>query len=526
MHTVTAGFLASAEAAANRPNFSALISWLKNYDEDAQFFTIGTSAIESMDIIASGGGTAAFFDKYDYTLETEQVNSFTVERTISTIPIGIMSAQLDIEFDNTSKRYLPTYDPTIGDYIKPGRPIRVNAGFDFEMLPQFVGYTGRPILTLGNRVLQYHAFDAITYLNSTKSELDPIENVTANEAIEELLIEAGFAADQYELDASTQSELLVVNPKGEMIGEVIREIVEAEQGIFFFDENGIARFWNRLHIDLNSTSVGELSYDNSLDLKYVDTPVINHVRVNANPRRVETNELLYTLPTPITLAPGTTTEFIGSMTDDDGPLPVKTIDTPGYLAGAGLSSYATNTQADGSGSTVGTVTVDPVEVLGTSFKITFDNPTGGVVYVTALTLYGDAIKVYQRITQEYRDEASIEENGLNPDNGNEVMVFENNYIQGTSEAFSFAFNTVDQFSQPRRQITAPIFPNPAYQFGDVLTLNLEDTGEVIKCVILGNRLTLSNADGIHQDLTLEGRTFSTLFTIGVSAIEGADAIAL
>lgn len=527
MQAVTSAFQTAAAAPYNEPNFGVLLSWLKNFNASTQFFQIGVSPIGGTHPIKGNNDNITLFDKYDYVREDPYVNNLTVERTISTIPIGTMSAQLDLELDNTTKRFLPNYDATIGDFVtRPGRPVKVNSGFGTEVVPIFTGYTGRPKITLANRSWSVHAFDAMEYLNNFTSELSMQVNIKAEDFLALLLNEAGFSSSSYVLEQSTQNKIGFISPYGQKTGDLIRNVVEAEGGLFFFDEQGIARFWNRLHFDLNSTPVATLNYSNLMDLQFKDTPIINWVRVISKPRAVTANQLIYRLAQTFELAPGETKDLVFSLKDDDGDLPTTSIDTPVYVDSQITSFYRTNNKSDGSGDPqVAYITLNSFTTWGTGGAANFTNTsTSDTMYITDLQLYGTPAKVVTTITEEYKDQDSIDENGLNPDDGGDVMEITNDYIQDKGTAQAYAFNIVNQFSTPGRQLTSVPFGNPAWQFGDVFSVNVEDTGDVLTMVMLGSKLNMDRTTALSQSMTLEERTFRKYFQIGVSQIGGPDAI--
>lgn len=527
MQTVSSQFTTAAAASYNEPNTGVLVSWAKNFNSSVQFFQIGVSPIGGDHPIKGNYADITLFDKYDYDVETQQVNNLTVERTVSTIPIGTMSAQLDLELDNTTKRYLPSYDPDIGDHVqKSGRPVKVNAGFGLETIPQFTGFTGRPKISLGKRKWNVHAFDAMEFLNNFESSLGMQVNISTKNMIALLLAEAGFSSSNYVLEDSVQSNIAFINPYGQKSGAVIQKLVEAEGGLFFFDEQGYGRFWNRLHFDLNSTPVGTLNYSNLIDLQFKDTPIINHVRVISKPRAVTANQLIYRLAQSIEIQPGEVFRFTFGFRDDDGDLPVTTIDTPVYVDSQVTSFYRTNVASDGSGDPASNyITRTDFDTWGTGGVIEFTNSsTGQVMYITDLQIYGTPAKVVTTITEEYKDQDSIDDYGLNPDNSGVVMEVTNDYIQDRATAFVYAFNIVTNFSQPGRQLTSVPFANPAWQFGDVFNVTIEDTAETMKMVMLGNKLNMDRTTPLSQSMTLEERIFRSYFQIGVSQIGGPDAI--
>lgn len=526
MQSVSAGFTASAAAAQNNPTFSALVSWLKTFTSGAGFFTIGTSSIGGADSIKGPGGVATFLDKYDYLVETPNVNSLTIQRSISAIPVGVMSGQLDIELNNSSSRYLPGFDGTIGNYIKPGRPIKVNVGFDAEQVPLFAGFTGRPMVSVPNRTATLHAYDGMAYLNNFQSSLAMQTNIKTDALLALLLAEAGFTSSQYSLEASLQLPIAFVAPTGQKTGDLIDKVVSAENGMAFFDEQGIFHFWNRLHFDLNSTSVATLNYSNLVGLDVVDTPVINDVIVTSKPRAVTANQLVWRLSTPFVVGPGQTVVYPANFSDDDGALPVSVVDTPVYIDSQITSFYKTNTASDNSGSTSqSNISLSSSSNVGTAYLMSFTNSsTTTPMWITDIQLYGTPAKVVATYQQEYQDTASITDNGVNPDNNGVPLPINNDYIQDATTALAYATNVVQQFSQPRRQFNLQPLANPAFQFGDVISVFVDDLATTTKMVVFGTKLSMSPSQLIGQTLTAEGRVFRSLFTIGTSSIGGLDAI--
>lgn len=527
MHVTSPQFQEAANAPDNEPAFTVGISWKKDTDPASQPFTIGVSTIGGPDRISGGGDIPTLLDAFLYDDESDYINTITIDRTISAIPFGVLSAQLDIELDNTSKRFLPNYDPDIGSYIKVGRPIRVGIGLNKEVLPQFSGFTGRPQITLGDRRVNIHAYDAMAYLNDFESNLGIQTNISLNDMLALWLQEAGYAPNQYTLESSLQEPLAFVVSKGKKIGSMIREAVEAEMGVFFIDEIGRPKFWNRYHFNNNSGPVSTLSYDNTNDMKYVDTPVINFVRVISNPRSVRDNQPVFILAGAIQVDPGMTVTFPGGYTDEDGELPVIDVDAPiASSTTINESYYTANTQADGEGSDAFTDTVmSNFESFGNVFFVDFTNTGVGPVYISDMRIYGRPAKVRDHIVEEYKDQDSIDENGLNPNDGGEIIEIRNDYIQDGPAAKAFATNMVFGYKQPRRQLTMPVFPNPSYQFGDVVSVEIEDTGETLTCIIMGNVIGMSRDTIIYQDVTVEERDFTAYFTIGQSIIGGSDIIA-
>lgn len=524
MQTVSTDWAALVAAPKVRLSDGVFISWLRDTGS-ADFFTIGTSTIEGGDFIKSGGSAAAFFDKYQFDDYTSYVAAWTVERKLGSLPFGLIMAQANLELDNSSKLFTPGYDPTIGDYVLPNRPIKLSVGYDGESFQQFVGFTTRPVNTRSTQTTALHAYDVMEYVNNYKSELPVQAGVRFDELLEAGLLEMGFDPSQYELDQSLQQPIGYLAPYNKKWGDIIRWGCEAEQGIVFADENGIIRFWNRQHFLTNTSTVHSLTFSNMEDFETDTTPIINDVIVRGKPRAVGVNQRIFELQVAETIPAGGSKVVVVDFTDDFGELPVTAMDTP--TVGGNTSRYRANALLDDSGTDVSAnVTVTDSDLVGTTAFITFANSGTSPAYLTQLVIYGTPAKVTAPVEERYRDEASIEAYGLNPDNNGEPLVIENDLIQDWSTALSLATTMVEENKTPNRRYSPPLLgANPALQIGDFIQVTDGDTGEVKTMYLMGYRIWRRPGGELGQILNLEERTIKSYFTIGSSAIAGTDEIA-
>lgn len=561
----TSGWAGNVAATSRKLGYGVLMDWTLATASGVQFFTIGTSLIGGSDIIKSGGGVPAFFDKYQFTDYSNYALSWNVDRRLGQYPYGLFMAQADIALDNSSKLFLPFFDPTIGSGILPNRPVKLSVGFNGELLNQFIGFTGKPQNTIGaGRQTILHAYDAVNYLNSYTSTASGVltvsglyTNQSASTIVGDLLGEAGFSSSQYVLDISLQSNIGYLSPGGSQIGDIIQALCEAEQALFFADENGILRFWNRQHFTTVSGSYATQSgiqttvsgtyttftFANLSELNYANTPIFNDVTVQAIPRAVQPIQKVWGLTSYQTIQPGQSLTIEADFSDANGPLPVTYVQTPVSSSGGGtgISVYTVNTASDGSGSdATSSVTLvstssgggiggaaNPADnYLGTTYYVTFHNTSGAAVYVTAMTLFGTPATVTQVISQRYQDGTSIANYGTNPGNMYQTIVIENDLIQDPSTAYALAYVLVKNYKDPlRRYENVPVFANPALQIGDFIALVNADTGETNTAYVTGIRTSLGTNGQLQQYLDFELRSFVHFFTIGSSSIGGTDSIA-
>lgn len=539
--TTTSGYITNVKAAFRPVGFGVQIAWQRVVASNVSFFTIGTSTIGGGDIIKSSGSFVTFFDKFVFTDYTQYVINWSVSRTLGQYPYGMIMAQADVQLDNTSGLFLPGKDSTIGSGILPNRPLKISASIGNESLQQFVGFTGQPELSIGDRKMTLHAFDAMDYVQKSSITTSGtttsgtstttsgyLVNVQAQTIIQYILTTLGFSSNQFVLDQGLQANYGYVSLADRKYGDIINDVVVAEQALAFVDEGGIFRFWNRQHfLTTSGVSQFQLDYTNTVSLEYENSPVINDVIVTAKPRAVQAKQKIWELQSAKEIPPNTTLDVFADFQDDYGDMPVTSVDTPQYITTATTSSYNTNSASDGSGtSSSGQLTLIGVYLFGKSYKMTFRNTGSNSAFITQLSLYGTPAKVTTEISQRYFDPTSVEAYGRNPSNNGDPLTIDNDYIQDSSSAMSLAITLVREYGSPRRRYKAEIFPRPELQIGDWGQITVPDANNETKNVyIVGIQIQMAENADFKQYLWLEERNPKSYFTIGTSTIGGTDEIA-
>lgn len=532
MQTVSSGWGNKTAQGSRRISYGVLVAWMRNVASGVRFFTINQSRIGGHDIIKGGGDFVSFFDKFQYDDTSQFVTSISVQKNIGQYPYGVIMAQADVELDNTSKKFLPGFDTTIGSGILPGRPIKISVGIEDEYMKLFTGYTSQPQITLNNRVVQMHAFDVFNYINGYRSTRSggfvnaPFHNVVASG-----MYEMGFSASQFIIDKSLQGNIGYLTTYDKKWGDVFKQGCEAEQALMFTDENGIIRFWNRQHFLTASGVVKfQLSYSKISDLQYQNTSIINDVIVKAKPRAVQARQKIWEATSVIELPPNTDTDYFIDLSDDFGPLPVTTVDIPKYItdASGSQSYYATNLNEDGSGIAANSnISVVSAYSFGTTYRVTFRNTYTSKLFLTQLVIYATPAKVTQVIEERYQDATSIDVFGRNPSNSGEPITIENDLIQDKSTARSLAYTLVNEYKSPGKRYICPVAvqSDPALQIGDAGLLLIADTNEVKNVYITGITNVIARNGDYQQTLEVEERSIKSYFTINQSKIGGSDSIA-
>lgn len=533
MQTVSSGWGDKISIGARHIGYGVLVAWMRTTATGVRYFTINQSRIGGQDMIKGSGDFVTFFDRYRYDDASPFVTSISVQKNIGQYPYGVIMAQADVELDNTSKKFLPGFDTTVGSGTGlPNRPIKISIGIEDEYIKLFTGFTSQPKATLNNRVVQMHAFDAFNYINGYRSTISgafvnaPFHNVIASG-----MAEMGFSSSQYVIDKSLQQNIGYLATYDRKWGDIFKDGTEAEQALMFVDEAGIVRFWNRQHfLTTSGTPRFQLSYSKLSDLQWQNTPIINDVIVKAKPRAVQARQKIWEATQNIELPPGQDTEYFVDFSDDFGPLPTTSVSIPQYIttASGSTSFYATNDQSDGSGEARNSyVSLLSAYSFGTTYKLTFRNTFTSLLYLTQLAIYANPAKVTQVIEERYQDSTSIDAFGRNPSNSGEPITIENDLIQDKSTARSLAYTLVKEYKSPGKRYICPVAiqSDPALQIGDAGLLLINDTAETKSVYITGITNVIQRNGDYGQQLEVEERNIRRYFTINQSKIGGTDAIA-
>ena len=533
MQTVSSGWGNKISIGARHIGYGVLLSLMRTTATGIKYFTINQSRIGGPDIIKGGGDFVTFFDKFRFDDVSPFVTSISVQKNIGQYPYGVIMAQADVELDNTSRKFLPNFDATVGSGVGlPNRPMKISIGIEDEYLKLFTGYTTQPKITLNNRVVQMHAFDAFNYINGFRATTSgafvnaPFHNVIASG-----MYEMGFSASQFVVDKSLQQNIGYLATYDRKWGDVFKDGCEAEQALMFVDENGIIRFWNRQHfLTTSGTPRFQLTYSKLSDIQWQNTPIINDVIVKAKPRAVQAQQKIWEATNNVELAPNADTDYFIDFSDDNGPLPVTSVSIPKYIttASGSQSYYASNDQSDGSGLARDSyVSLRSAYSFGTTYKLTFRNTFTSTIYLTQLVIYATPAKVTQVIEERIQDTTSIDAFGRNPSNSGEPITIENDMIQDKSTARTLAYTLVKEYKSPGKRYVAPVAiqSDPALQIGDFGLLKIEDTNELKSVYITGITNSIQRNGDYTQTLEVEERTIRRYFTINQSKIGGTDLIA-
>src|SRR5690606_8457589 len=116
-------------APVRRVRYSVLMSFLKDYDDSADFFEIGVSSIGSNHGL-KGEGVIQEWDKYTFEDFSSRVLSVDYDRQAEQPTAPLTMATCDIVLDNSDDICTPGNAASeLDGFILPRRPVRVSIGF-------------------------------------------------------------------------------------------------------------------------------------------------------------------------------------------------------------------------------------------------------------------------------------------------------------------------------------------------------------------------------------------------------------
>lgn len=516
MQSVSTQFENRANGQMRPLSWRTLMSFPKAFEPDVDFFTIGVSTIGGLDIIKGVGDVIQEWDKYQYDDYTNRIMSIEVTRQEEPVN-SVALAMADIKMRNTDDYFSPNAGSAIEDFILPYRPAKLYLGFGQENVPIFTGLTDKmPTIDEAGKTASFHLIDFMYSLfNRPLDETIILENVRTDEALEELMDAAGILPTQFDFDIGFNIIAFVYFEKGTKFGDAVRELMEAEMGRFYMDEQGVIRFKNRQNY--SSTPVWHFDKSNVLDIKTkTQDDIINVVEIKANVREVQALQKYWELQSAVLVPAGGSVDIWADFDD-----PVTVVDDPVDVQSATTSSFTASTRESiDEGQIVSTsVTVDTTQ-FAKSFKMTFSNANTFAVYINVLELWATPAKVVKQIYVREEDSASVAQYD------ERVMTIENEFINDEGEAYSKALIILDDWSQYGGISELVVKGNPALQIGDAVTSTIEGyAGTFIITKIVNKFLMTGKGVQFTQILTVKKREFKTYFTIGVSTIGGTDVIA-
>jgi hypothetical protein len=552
-------FTARADAAMRPISWSLFISFARELDVAADFFTVGVSTVGGPDIIKGTDDVLQLWDKYQYLDYSNRV--MTMEWSQSMDPLySVQSAIGDIVLNN--------YDNYLaGDnFALPYRPVRLGAGFgntmtgDVEILPQFIGVTEKaPTIDESAKTASYHVIDFMsTIYNRPLNQAIILTNVTTDDALDALLQLVGLSPTQYDLDPGFNVIPFLYFPADTKFGDAAQQLMQAEMGRLYMSETGRITFKNRQNF--SDTPVWYFDRHNVTAYQSrKQDDIINVVEITANVRTVQAKQKYWELTSATEIPAGGSIDIWANFSD-----PVTTVDTPVYFTSATTSLYTTNKLEDGTGSAVTSGVSVTTTQFATSYLMTFTNANAYSVFISTIQLFATPAIAVKTVYIREQDDDSVAQYDEH------VLQINNDFFIDESTATSKAKIILTDNATYGQVQQVTVKGHPGLQINDAITLAVRkrtyialqgDTltsvaaaygttllalealnpsidpvagmsdGTKVKLGIIPETYVITgiashlNTPSFTQDLTLKPLTRTKYFTVGISTVGGTDIIA-
>lgn len=486
---------------------SVSVSWEKNRTTDIKWFTLNESVLDGSDLLVQDPtDPIQYWDSYDYKSETDRLIEQSWSRSVE-FPYNIQTAVADFKLNNYDGRYDFNGDSDLSEYILPKRPIRLYAGFKIngvpELVPQFVGMTEKVPSYTGksNTTAIFKATDFMSQIADFKlSNTIMSRDIRTDEAIEIILNQFGLQAGMYELDKGVNIIPFFYTHAGLDAGNILKKLVQAENGSLWIDEKGIVRFQPR------TASIGQepvAVYDSSNIIEITPSTtsgIVNSVKIKSKVRKIMDNQQVFTMSNENGYSsendnyhiPANGTLTIWANFDD----PLWTGNVNPVLNGADTSSSFK--VLDLSGENVNS----NVSANGTLFaedaRIVFTNTNSFPVSISFLSIWGEPAKVDDTLEFEAYDDESVEKFGEC-----KLEIEDNDYFGSYSNINSYVDYILNQRKEYNPTIKLKVKGNPALQLGDIVIIDHESADrEYNNYKIVGIEHRLSGK-GLETNLTAE-----------------------
>lgn len=478
MNTVSEKFNEIASGPIRPLDWQVGISWSKQRDPDTSWFTLDQSHLNGNDILADNDNNPIqMWGTYEYAMLRDRITEISVSRSVE-FPYNVQSAICDVSLNNYDGYFSIDDDNSpISPNILPARPMRTYLGFrSGGLTPVFVGttqniptYTGR-----NDSTAQLTAMDFLSTIGDLSlRQMIMMRNARTDQVIAAILKQFGLSEGMFKLEKGINVIPFVFFDSDKNAGNALRELVQAENGAMWIDEQGIIRFAPRTStIGVKSVMIYNPDSIISVTPSY-NSGIINRVYVESDVREVQDFQEVFSVDN--------SNGYQSSAADDSYRLssngttniwinfddPIWTANTAPVLNGQDTNSNFT--AVDLSGNKISSKITVTGTLFAKSLKLSFTNTNGFPVSINYLQIWGEPAKVKgESPTIKYtaEDEESIEKFGLH-----ELSITDNNCFGNQQNIDAFATDVLNRYASYSPSLELEIKGNPALQLQDVITLS-------------------------------------------------------
>lgn len=501
MQTVSDEFHQIAQNGIRPHDWRLRISFDKQFDDEIEWATWDTSVWDGGDLWKpSDDNPLQEWDYYTYEDYSDRVVDMEWSREID-FPYSVQSAIADFTLNNYDNYFTPDSGSPVDGYVLPKRPVRMYSGFKTTgVIQQFVGITQRmPVLDSSEKTAAFHALDFLSEMFAMPlEETVAMANVTTDEVLDALFQQFGLTDSQYVLAKGRNKIPFLFFEKGKNAGNAFRELMQAEGGNLWLDEQGIIRFEQRLlpidepvmtFNDSNTESVTATG----------DSEIINTVRVRCDVREVQEFQPVYsssdefggTLFLEPIVVPANGSKFV--TIDLQDPLLTASTPTIGHKSNDSWFTVVNNT----GGVVSSDVSVGLTNLRQNNYVMLFENDNAFPVTLDKLEVWGEPAKIIDEIRYEAYDEDSVAAYG------EQLLEIENNMFGSESNCESFALTIIDAYKDFNPIIELSVKGDPSQQNGDIIDVDTRDFQGEYK--VIKTTITMRNSRATH---TIKARRYT------------------
>lgn len=526
MINATDTFHELASSSVRPLDWDVAISFTKERNASVSWFALDLSALDGGDLLASDiDSPIQLWDSYDYKYLKERLVDMTISRSVA-FPYNVQSSVADFTLDNHDKMLTFSENGTaspIGEYILPKRPCRLYLGFKGGgVLPMFVGLTqGLP--SYNGRKDEKAVFTAMDFLSEigdmSLNNMLMMRDARTDEVIAAILTQFGVGPEMYNLDHGLNTIPFVFFESGKNAGNALRELVQAENGALWLDEQGIIRFQPRTGV-VGKTAVMLFDENNVISVTPSRTDgIVNKVSITSDVRAVQEKQPIFSMENE--------NGYSAAASDDSYRIGVnRSIDV--WLSLEDPAWSATIPAQNGSNTDSNFVAVDltgkvvegGVTATGTlladSYKLTLTNTNSTPVSISYLELWGEPAKVIDEIKYRAYDSESVEKYG-----NMELELSNNNCFGSYKNVDSFASDILAKYAQYSPTIEMSIKGNPALQLQDIVASEVPGYEGDYQIISVKQKLANSKLEMV---VTLRKIVIMMPFVLDQSVLDGADVL--
>ena len=454
------------------------------------------------------------WDKYSYVDYSYRLMNVEWVREVHEYS-SVSMAMADFTLDNHDGWLTPNGTSVLASYILPNRPVKIYSGFGSEVIQSFVGLTdGMPVINEKERTVTFHAVDFMSIL--MKKPLDQTSmyiGKRTDEIIRDLLNNEGLLDAQISLDLGLNLIPFAYMKKGEILGDVMFKLMEAEGGRLFMDESGMITFKNRNNYDNTVRTQLSPSVNIKSTVPTTSQELINVVVVKGKIREVQPNQPYGELTAPVQVGAGASVDIWVEFPDL-----VTTITDPVKLSSAVTSYFDARMFEDGSGEEYTSITLTDSDHFGTSGKFTFTNSGANAGWVVSMKIFATPAVVTQDVYVREEDETSV----LNY--GERILEIENDFFGDSDNTQSKALMTLRSLATVGEVREMEIKGDMSLSLEDIVQVHLFGVDKNYRIIKIINGL---NAGGGYRQIIRLSKEIDdeSYFMIESSEIWGTDLIA-